>query len=591
MNKVVKNFLYILRQSWKKDKSFGFVVFMEAILRAGLPFILLYLSKDFIDGLTDDLTVRENTIIVIKYSILYLLLFLGREIAGWIRTLKTMKAYDHFSLELSKKAADIDFEQMEDAATLNMFSKANDSIWFGTIGVYAAMISLLNIVIQLSGFIYIFSRINPWFFLSFLPIAMIHLMADKKRNKFTNSIYHDSVLYKRRADYIADTVIKPDKNKDIRIYNGISKLMGKLSENQSIYIKLNNKINLCNMWQEILDSVLYVGLRLCIYLYFIVQFLNGSITLGDFSMLIIATETLYRLLVGIPESFLEFWKYSIRIEDYVLFMNMPLPIQSSGAEKIKDLPAPEIKFENVSFRYPNSNQYAVENVTFTIPYGEKLIIAGDNGSGKSTIIKLLLRLYNPTSGRILIDSKDIADYDYHEYMTLFGVMFQDYRIFEYSIKENITLKNSQDGMEDAQVYELLRLCGLDKKVLSLTNKADSSVFRNYDENGVMLSGGEQQKLAVARVLYQNRPIEIYDEPAAAMDPEAEMKLYSLLSDISKGKTVISVSHRMSTCVHADRIILLNCGKLEAIGSHDILINKCSLYKTMWQAQASYYGQN
>ena len=254
---------------------------------------------------------------------------------------------------------------------------------------------------------------------------------------------------------------------------------------------------------------------------------------------------------------------------------------------MEDLKTPHtIEFRNVSFSYPNTGVRVLKNVSITIKAGERLSVVGLNGAGKTTFIKLLCRLYDTDEGEILIDGVNIREYDYDEYMKLFSVVFQDFRLLSFTAKDNILL-----GAEDSDeaVDAMFEKVGLLDKINSLPKGRDTMMFREFDRDGVQLSGGEQQKLAIARALYKDAPVVILDEPTAALDPVAEYEIYCKFNDLVGGKTAVYISHRLSCCKFCDRIAVFSEGTIKELGTHDELVNRDGgIYSEMFRAQAQYY---
>ena len=217
--------------------------------------------------------------------------------------------------------------------------------------------------------------------------------------------------------------------------------------------------------------------------------------------------------------------------------------------------------------------------------GEKLGIVGLNGSGKTTLIKLLCRLYDPTQGRITLNDIDIRKIPHDEYTKLIGIVLQDFCLFAYSVRENVVF----DGqLDETHLYESIEKSGLSDKIMSLPNGANTSIYKTLDDEGIEFSGGEGQKLALARAIYKNAGIMILDEPTSALDPLAELALFSRLADIADGRTTLFISHRLSSTKFCDRILVLSDGKIAEIGSHDTLMEKDGIYADLFHTQAKYY---
>jgi ABC-type multidrug transport system fused ATPase/permease subunit len=244
----------------------------------------------------------------------------------------------------------------------------------------------------------------------------------------------------------------------------------------------------------------------------------------------------------------------------------------------------EIEFHDVSFSYPGNDNKVLDHVSCHITMKDKMAVVGRNGAGKTTFIKLLCRLYEPTEGYITLNGVDIRKYDYDEYLKLFGVVFQDYSLFAFPVGENVASGRNYD---DKKVWECLEESGVADRIKKLPEKLNTPLFK-YDDNGVEMSGGESQKVAISRALYKDAPFVILDEPTAALDPISEYEIYSKFDEMVKNKTSIYISHRMSSCRFCDDIIVFDNGRIVERGSHEKLIDKDGYYSKLWNAQAQYY---
>lgn len=244
-----------------------------------------------------------------------------------------------------------------------------------------------------------------------------------------------------------------------------------------------------------------------------------------------------------------------------------------------------IEFKNVSFRYPNAERYALKNISLKIEKGEKLAVVGRNGSGKTTFIKLLCRLYDVTEGEILLNGINIREYAKDSLMRLYSVVFQDFRIFSLPLCENISASASYD---ENRLNTALKQANLKERVLKMPKLEKTFLYKTVDKEGVEISGGEAQRLALARALYKDAPVVILDEPTAALDPVAEHELYSRFNAFVQNKTAIYISHRLSSCAFCDRIAVFDAAELVELGTHDALLSKAGKYAEMWNAQAKYY---
>ena len=246
----------------------------------------------------------------------------------------------------------------------------------------------------------------------------------------------------------------------------------------------------------------------------------------------------------------------------------------------------EVEFRNVSFRYPGSDRYALKHVNMKFKIGERLAVVGMNGSGKTTFIKLLCRLYDPTEGEILLNGINIRKYDEREYRLLFAVVFQDFKLFALPLVENVA---SGSDYDEERARESLEKAGFGERLLRLSEGLATYLYKDYDKNGINISGGEAQKIAIARALYKDAPFIILDEPTAALDPIAEAEIYSRFNEIAGDKTAVYISHRLSSCRFCDEILVFHEGSVIQQGSHaELVADENGKYYELWRAQAQYY---
>ncbi|MBQ4165069.1 MAG: ABC transporter ATP-binding protein, partial [Oscillospiraceae bacterium] len=337
---------------------------------------------------------------------------------------------------------------------------------------------------------------------------------------------------------------------------------------------------------DVLDVVVGALRDFGTYLYLGALAILGHITIGVYSQLTTSGGVLNASLQGAIFGLQDIVKRCNYGYEIVKLMDYP-PMLQKGDRKVKDLEKPhEIEFRNVSFHYPNTKVQVLKNVSIKIKAGERLSVVGLNGAGKTTFIKLLCRLYDCDEGEILLDGVNIKEYDYDEYMKLFSVVFQDFRLLSFTAEDNILL-GKQDSAEN--VDAMFEKVGLLDKIASLPKGRETMMFKQFDREGVQLSGGEQQKMAIARALYKNAPVVILDEPTAALDPVAEYEIYCKFNELVGGKSAIYISHRLSSCKFCDRIAVFGEGTIKELGTHDELVHKENgIYAEMFSAQAQYY---
>lgn len=334
-----------------------------------------------------------------------------------------------------------------------------------------------------------------------------------------------------------------------------------------------------------LSSVIRVVFTGCIYVFVCLKALAGAFRVGAVIQYIASITALgdgFVKILEIPSMLQVNGEY---LKKVFLFLDIPNYMKISGEKPVSDTTDYEIEFRDVSFCYPGCDDKALSEINFTIRQGERIALVGLNGSGKTTFIKLLIRLYDPTSGVILYNGQDIRELTYSEYMQLFSVVFQDFRLFAFPLGQNVAASEQYDGSK-----ALFWLCesGMEERLNQLPKGLDTCLFRFMDEEGVELSGGEKQKTAIARALYKDSPIVIMDEPTAALDAIAEAQIYANFNKMVQDRTAVYISHRLSSCRFCEKIVVFENGRIIEMGNHEELLEKGGFYAKLWNAQAQYY---
>ncbi|WMJ86429.1 ABC transporter ATP-binding protein [Anaerocolumna sp. MB42-C2] len=322
------------------------------------------------------------------------------------------------------------------------------------------------------------------------------------------------------------------------------------------------------------------------YIFIGLKALSKSISLGDVTKSYASIIKMVSAVSDLSFSFSQIRNNNNYLELFFEFIDTPSESHNGTEIPARNNNDWEIEFHNVCFRYPFCEEYALKNVSFKISTKSRVSIVGMNGSGKTTMIKLLCGLYVPETGHITLNGKDISKYDYDAYLNLFAVLFQDFKLLAFPIGQNVATSIDYD---DAKVWNSLELAGISDRVNSLPLKLNQTIYRNVKEDGIEISGGEEQKIAIARALYKNAPIYIFDEPTAALDPISEYEIYSKFNEIIGDKTALFVSHRLSSCRFCNTIIVFDNGQIVQMGYHDELLKDIGgKYYELWSAQAQYY---
>lgn len=610
--KIYKNSIKILQYLHSTNHNVIPMMLLRALIQSLYPYVNIIFTAIIIDKLLGkqwQLAIILSIVMVIVQTIIGILL----EIIFNYHEVMTMTINRECSQSLCEKALTLDYESLEDKKNRQEFESAEfnqgHNGGFGTMMVefsdacshlLSIMISfgfvitlcftigkssnkLINIIASpLGSMIIIFSLIFIMFFI-YKEIA-------KDSGQKMLEVFDKRMESEQELIYFMDEIfLDYTKAKEIRLYN-MKNMLLQLSNFRKAK-NVNNFYKELKFQYRITSSGSIVNDILNIFVYIIIalKVTADAITVGEFTKYVGSFQQMNISIRGFIEKTNHIQvlnSYLNYFVDYVGKENKlntgSLPIEKRNDNQY------EIEFHNVSFRYPQSEVDVIKNLSIKITLKDKLAVVGKNGAGKTTFIKLLCRLYDPTEGYITLNNIDIRKYDYIEYMSLFSVVFQDFGLFAFSLKENIGAK-TEENIDEEKVWKCLDKAGVKEKVSELKLKLDTPLMK-YDNEGVDFSGGEAQKLAIARALYKDAPFIVLDEPTASLDPISEYEIYSRFNDLVNDKTSIFISHRMSSCRFCDDIIVFDKGEVIQRGNHDSLISDIdNVYAKMWNAQAKYYA--
>ncbi len=495
---------------------------------------------------------------------------------------------EYIDLKLAERAMDMDYQYTEDPDALDKLNKAQEGMSWYSGGIMGVTDAVYNMVISIgkgtaSAGIIIFCC--PWLLLVQLISLALITFFQAKNMKIEQEGFSKLSKLNRIFMYVFIQLADFRYGKDVRLYDSAAMMIGKAkyyTDKMCAVSKQQSHAERKNSFGMDITNALRDGVS---YFYIGWLALTGAITIGDFSMCIGAAGTLYFSLMGISGGLQDIVNKCNYAHRYIEFMDYPSAL-SKGTRSVSGS-SHVIEFRNVGFKYPRSDKWVLRGINITIRQGEHLSVVGLNGAGKTTFIKLLCRLYDVTEGEILIDGVNIKEYSDEEYRKLFAVVFQDFSLFAFSLRENIAF--SDDKNNDPAINEVIVKSGLAADVEKLPDGLDTMIFKSFDENGTELSGGQKQKAAIARALYKDAPVVILDEPTAALDPVAEYDIYRQFDKLVGGKTAVYISHRLSSCKFCDRIAVFSDCTIKEYGTHDELAGKPGgIYAEMFAAQAQYY---
>ncbi len=582
-SKYVKNFRFVISLIWQTSPKFICAKFAIVLVNTISPFIMIIFPKLIIDSIIGGGDwVSTFHLIAIMGIVLLVTTLLSTFLSATAQKYGDTIQYDLVRI-YGKKVMSLNYEDLENPAVLDMFEKSKSG--FNMYDFFDKIVAVITNVLSFIGYAAILFTYSRLMLIIVVAVVVINLICNAKKNKYYYKAGEDAAPMNRKFAYLAGLMYGFDYAKEIKVGGLSDYITDKYDDNivgfKKIFRTLYRHVFLLSGVSS-LTSVIQTFTLYSVVAYSAIQ---KTISIGDFTMYISSISAASGCLLTIVSAMIDISKNTKYATDMRLFFEMERKTEMGGILPDRSANNVDIEFRNVSFKYPRTDRYVLRHISFTVHSGEKISIVGKNGSGKTTLIKLLLRLYEPTEGEILVGGKNITDYDYKAYLSLFAPVLQDYKIFAFSCKENIEL-NLEDNEE--RLMRAIHDSDLDEKISSLPNGVLTPVYKQFDENGVEFSGGENQKLAIARAIYKDAPIILLDEPTANLDPLAEYDIYTMIYHMLGNKTSFFVSHRLASGRFCDRIFVVDGGEIIADGPHDSIVKSCELYREMFEKQAQFY---
>lgn len=603
--KKMKSILLAFKEMHRLEKRLTPLSVILAAVTAVMPFINIWFTSKIIDLLDTGADMKELALYIgLAVGINLILFFLSyflNDMYFMYRSLMYNKELQNISEKLFKteyqKLENSDFKELihkHSEAQDRVFSAFVQFSWMMRDFISGALTLIISIIIVIPLFKIGFTKTGetyfekPVFLLTiFAAIAVmvvIILIVAMKMNKAWFKASDEYSRLDRIFYYFLNMFTDYNTGKEIRLYKEQN-----LIEHTATDIlltdgeKLLKKVSLNSAKSSSFVAILGAIVGFGIYLFIGVKGLYGLFGIGS---LVLYCGSFMQIINGIMKIAATFGK----TEEMVPLVNYYFDIMNTKDEmeygdKVLDTTEFELEFKNVSFRYPDAENYSLRNINIKIKNGEHLAVVGRNGSGKTTFIKLMCRLYDVTDGEILINGINIKDYTKESIIQLYSVVFQDFRIFSLPLNDNVCAEKEHDK---DKLYNCLEQANIKERTESLPNKDNTILYKDMDKAGVEISGGEAQKLALARALYKDSPVVILDEPTASLDPIAENEIYSRFNSFTQNKTAIYISHRLSSCVFCNRIAVFDKAELVETGTHNELLNNSGKYSELWNAQAQYY---
>lgn len=583
----------MISEQWNFEKKAVIVPFIQIPSALAVSFLGIWLPKVVLDAIESGVSANE---FLIKISLLTIALMLLKYISYYteqsilINSVKILNL--HFYIKKDWKTLDMDYSISTSPEGKIKIEKAhqaiNRNVNVNMASFYSNFVELIKNILGLISFCAILVVLNPIILILLLISYGIDGFVSLYKQKWEHTIKDTRAQIDRKLNYIDACTNDSYIAKDIRIYNMKSWINSITQFFMKDKLTLEKKVETKHFIQRIFEALLIFVRNGGGYIYLIWRMFNTEMSIGDFTLYFGAITGFGQWLEQIVGRIDRLSNANYRVDDYRYLIDTNDKMRrNEGAELPPENEPVEIVLENVSFHYEGSDWLILDNINLKISKGERLAVVGANGAGKTTLIKLISGLLEPVSGRILMNGTDIKKYNRDDYYTLVTAVFQNVCLLPMSISRNITFCSDSDIDKD-KLEKCTILANLKDKIESLPNGFDTNLIPSVVDNGVNLSGGEIQKLMLARALYKDAPLIILDEPTAALDPIAENQMYLKYDELTKNKTSVYISHRLSSTRFCDRIIFIDNGKIIETGTHDELMAHGGKYKKIFEIQSQYY---
>lgn len=588
-----RNVAFMLRTSWKMhDRSIAFLALATALAGAGTGIVQLFITPVVLDKVENAGTLSELLAAILDFTGLLLLFALLTGYLSKAVFISRIHVRTQLIGDLHYKLCVTSYPNQEDPEMLKMGKKAFRACSDNTSAtevIWATLSELLKSLLVFGVYLTVLSSLDPLLMAAVAVTSVAGYLVNKRINEWGYRHREEQAGFENRVYYICEKARDVKLAKDVRLFGMKAWLDDLYDISRRALLGFVERREKTYLWANVVDAVLALLRNGLTYGYLIHMALSQGLPVSEFLLYFTAASGFSTWVTQILERVSELHKQSLDISVIREFLEWPEPFRFEGGEDVPlNAGAYELKLEGVSFRYPGAEEDVLHKVDLTIAPGEKLAIVGLNGAGKTTLVKLLCGFYDPTEGRVLLNGKDIRDFDRRQYYRLFSAVFQDFSVMEATLGENVS--QEMDLQDEARVWDCLEKAGLAERVRAMPQGLSTHIGRQVFEDGIELSGGELQRLMLARALYKDGPVLVLDEPTAALDPIAENDIYQKYSGMTAGRTSLFISHRLASTRFCDRILFLADGGIAEEGTHQSLLEKNGRYAQLFQIQSRYYQE-
>ncbi len=588
---VARNVGWLVKIAWNTRKRVLLFCVLTATLEVLYNLTQLYIAPEILRHVESHAAIRSLLGTILFFTIA---LFLILSVKDYIRTNTMFPRVDVRSVIIgmvSFKSNTTSFPNTLDADFIKLREKAYmacENNREATELIWETITLLLQNVGGFLVYLTILSHLDGVLLAVVAVTCVIGFLASRYSNNWMFTHREAEDVYYAKKRYIRGKAESVELAKDIRIF-GLQGWLNELLKNvHDIYLDFRLKVERMRLLADLTEAVLTAARNGIAYVYLIHMALEEGLGVPEFLLYFTAVTGFTEWIMGILQQAAKLHKQSLDISCVREYLEYPEPFKFEEGEAVPVADGYELRLENVSFRYPGTEKDTIHELNLTVHAGEKLAVVGLNGAGKTTLVRLLCGLFDPTKGRVLLNGRDIRDFNRREYYGLFSAVFQEFSILDVTVAENIAQTSRQIDYD--KVRDCIEKAGLAKTIAELPDGLDTHVGRDVYLDGVLFSGGQTQRLMLARALYKDAPVLMLDEPTAALDPIAENDIYLKYNDMTAGKTSVFISHRLASTRFCDRIIFLADGRIAEEGTHESLLAAGGEYAKLFEVQSRYYQE-
>lgn len=588
----MKNLIHFIKLAWSVSPAYLVLLVVHAFCETAKNLLNVVLPMYLIDELIGTKDIKQLCLfggLIVANNVGMTLV--SNTLQRFIRV-KEEQTHDGMNKLMSEKIMNLEYSYLENPYYLDLKERAVFTVQNQNVisNLIIAMSELLSRGATLVGLVTILISLGPVLLIVLLIGIGLMILAYAGVSKYQTEAMQETIPINRRFGYYFNLAFDKEVQKDIRLYQMEPMVTERVVEFSNDTCDLFEKMQI--RFGKAMGQMAAIGEGIAAFSYGYVGLrtlgttLGPQLSIGALTMYVSAAINFSSMVTLFGQSVVALMQFLNWLDPYMEFMSLAEETKSTG-KMLFEGDVETLEFRNVTFTYPKAEKAVLQNVSFSVRKGEKISIVGLNGAGKSTLVKLICRMYQADSGEILINGRNIYDYEYMSYMKTISAVFQDYRLFNFSIAENISCQEKGSNVEE--VNRLVHEVGLEEKVKELPLGIESRFGKEYDEDGIEMSGGQAQKIAIARALYKKASMVILDEPASALDPIAEAEIYEKFNSLVEDKTAIYISHRMSSSVFCDKILIIDEGTVADFDTHEHLMQKTeSLYYKLFMSQAENY---